>query len=496
MPRPPARALGAVLVLPALLAGCFAGSPEAAEDGAARLRLALAFPPVAALSPFSDDAVLTSRMGVTETLVGLDDAGAPVPQLAASWTRPDDRTALLELRAGVVFQDGTPLDAAAVVGALEAAAAASPAPRAISGVGLTARAVDADTVEVQAAAADPLLVQRLAAPGLVVLSPAAYADPAAPDPVGTATGPFTVTELRGDSGATLQANTRYWGGEPALDGVDVRFTADPGARTAGLRAGELDVAVNLPIAQLPSLTDLEVLSTPLPRLVGLFLDTADGPFADPGVRAAAARAVDPGPVVDGVYEGQASPAVGFFDDGTLAGVARPAPQLTPPADPAGAAVRLATYSDRPELPEAAAVLADQLRSAGFTVEVVVAEYATLEPGLLDGSYDAVLGSRLYLGDTGDPVGYLATDLTCAGTYNLARLCDPAVDAAVAAAGTLTDPAQRREQAAAIEATVLGTAAFVPVLHERSRTGHAPGVTGLATDRFERRLVTAETAVGG
>ncbi|MCZ2829213.1 ABC transporter substrate-binding protein [Modestobacter sp. VKM Ac-2986] len=496
MTRPPARVLGAVLVLPALLAGCFTASPEAAEDGGARLRLALAFPPAAALSPFSDDAVLTSRMGVTETLVGLDDAGAPVPQLAGSWSRPDDRTALLELRPGVVFQDGAPLDAAAVVGVLEAAAAASPAPRAISGVGLTARAVDADTVEVRTAAADPLLVQRLASPGLVVLSPAAYADPAAPDPVGTATGPFTITGLQGDSAATLQANDRYWGGLPALDGVDVRFTADPGARTAGLRAGELDVAVNLPIAQLPSLTGLEVLSTPLPRLVGLFLDTADGPFADPGVRAAAARAVDPGPVVDGVYEGEASRAAGFFDDATLAGAARPAPRLPAPADPAGAVVRLATYSDRPELPEAAAVLAGQLRAAGFTVEVVVAEYAALEPGLLDGSYDAVLGSRLYLGDTGDPVGYLATDLTCAGTYNLARLCDPAVDDAVAAAGALTDPAQRRERAAAVEATVLGTAAFVPVLHERSRTGHAPSVTGLATDPFERRLVTAETAVGG
>ena len=254
------------------------------------------------------------------------------------------------------------------------------------------------------------------------------------------------------------------------------------------------MAVNLPNAQMPSLTDLEVLSTPLPRLVGLFLDTADGPFADPGLRAAAAMAVDPGPVVDGVYEGEASPAVGFFDDATLAGAVRPTSQLPASTDPAGTAVRLATYSDRPELAEAAAVLADQLRAAGFTVEVVVAEYATLEPALLDGTYDAVLGSRLHLGDAGDPVGYLATDLTCAGTYNLARLCDPAVDAAVATAGTLTDPGQRREAAAQVESTVLGTAAVVPVLHERSRTGHTATVTGLATDRFERRLVTAGTAV--
>ena len=40
---------------------------------------------------------------------------------------------------------------------------------------------------------------------------------------------------------------------------------------------------------------------------------------------------------------------------------------------------------------------------------------------------------------GDPVGFPATDHTCDGGYNLARLCDPAVDAAVAAAAALTDP---------------------------------------------------------
>lgn len=480
-----------------LLTGCFSGGSSASSAGSAegeRLRLALAFPPVAGLSPFTDDSVLISRMGVAETLVVFDETGAAQPNLAESWEFTDPRTVALELRDGVTFHDGTPMDAEAVAGALTAAAEADPAPRAIKGIGLTARAVDADTVELQAADPDPLLVQRLGSSALVVLAPGAYTDPTAPDPVGTGTGPFEITEVDGESGATLEAFAAHWAGEPALAGVDVRFVSDADTRTNALRAEEVDVAQNIPVAQLPTLGDVEVLSVPLPRLTGLFLNTAEGPFADAGLRTAVAEAVDPAPVVEQIYEGQVDQASGFLAESVVGGFDRPEVPRAPATDPAGASIRLATWNDRPELPEAAAVVADQLRAAGFTVELVVQEYATLEPDLLAGAFDAVLASRLYLGDTGDPVGYFEGDLACEGSYNLARLCDPEVDAAVAEASALVDPEERRAAAVEIEALVLGTGAFVPLLHERSRIGVLPGVSGVGTDPFERRLITAETAI--
>ena len=37
-----------------------------------------------------------------------------MPGLAESWSNPDPKTLLLNIRAGVTFHDGTPLDAAAV----------------------------------------------------------------------------------------------------------------------------------------------------------------------------------------------------------------------------------------------------------------------------------------------------------------------------------------------------------------------------------------------
>ncbi len=468
---------------------------EAGGEEQQRLRLALNFPPSAGLSPYTDDSALLTRMGAAESLVVFDDQGLAQPQLAESWEFTDDRTVSLELRDDVVFHDGTPMDAAAVAGALTNAAAAQPTPRVLKGVGITARAVDEDTVELRAAQDDPLLVQRLGAASLVVLSPAAYADPAAPDPVGHGTGPFQLTAVDGASTATLDAYDSYWGGAPALDGVDVRFVSDPQARTSALRAGDVDVAQALPIAQLPLLgADDQVQVVPLPRVVGAYLNTARGPFTDAGLRSAAFAAIDPAAVVDGPYEGQADLATGFLNAATLDGLERPEVQRAPATDPVGASIRLATYSDRPELPEAAAVVAEQLRGAGFTVEVVVQEYTTLEPALLAGEFDAVLATRLYLLDSGDPIGFFATDVTCAGSYNLARLCDPVVDAAVAAASPIADPVERREAAVALEAQVLGTGSFVPLLHERSRIGAAPGVSRLSADPFERQVVTVDTTL--
>ena len=487
----------ALLAVPVLFAGgCFAGGGGSTDEESDRLRVALNFPPVASLSPWTDDALLLTRMGAAETLVTFDASGTAEPQLAESWEFTDDRTAVLELRDDVVFHDGTPMDAAAVAGSLNAAAAADPGLRVLRDVGLVATAVDEDTVQLQAAQADPLLVQRLGAPSLVVLSPDAYADPTAPDPVGHGTGPYEITAVQGAQSATLDAAADYWGGAPAADGVDLRFVDDADARTSSLRAGELDVAQAVPIAQLGSLTDDQrVVTTSLPRVTALQLNTASGVFADAGLRAAAAAAIDAEPVVDGVFEGQADAAPGLLTDDTLGAAVRTEPTLPAAGDPAGASIRLATYDDRPELPEAAAVIAEQLRAAGFTVEVVVQTYATIEPDLLAGAFDAFLGSRLTLLDTGDPVGYFGTDYTCDGGYNLARLCDAGVDAAVADAAALTDPRERRQAAADIEARVLSTGAVVPLLHEQSRTGVTQGVQGVGDDPFERQVVTVATTAG-
>ncbi|SCX54297.1 peptide/nickel transport system substrate-binding protein [Klenkia marina] len=491
MKHVPRVALGAAALL--TLTACAGGSsPQADGD---RIRLAYAFVPVAGLSPYSDDAVIGYGIGATETLVRLDPAGAPEPLLATGWTQVDDLTWDVDLRSGVTFHDGTAMTAQAVAESLQHAVDADPSPRALSGVQLGVAAVDEDTVRLTTDAPDPVLPQRLTSPELVVLAPAAYADPTSPSLVGTGTGPYELTAVDGTTGATLDADPDYWGGTPAAEGVDVTFLSDGTSRTAALAADEVDVAQAVPVSQIATLgAGDELQSVPLPRTVSLHLTQTSPVFGDPGLREAAREAVAGLDVAGTVYEGQADAPEGLFGPTSTWAADRQAPGYPTATPPTGQRITLATFSDRAELPEVATAIADALRTIGFDVDLRVGLYRDMEADYLAGTYDAVLMSRSYGQDTADPLSYLSSDFGCAGGYDLSRYCDPAVDAELATGSRLTDVAARNQVALAVERTVLGAVAAVPVVHDRTRFGVADRVTGLAADPWERAIITVDTSV--
>lgn len=488
MTRP--RFLLALLLAPALT-GCFAsdgsgGSSDDAGDGS-RLRVALAFPPAENLSPYGADATLLSRLGVTEGLTALDANGAAAPALAASWTRENDRTWLFTLREAA-FQDGTDVTPAAVAAALTHATEAEPAPAALSGVTLTAKAEGTTGVRVTTKDPDPALPLRLSSPGLAILSTKAYGEKA--DPVGHATGPFELTKVMGSTAATLDRYDDYWGGRAQASGIDVKFVADGTARASALRTDQVDLAEAIPVAQAATLDKGLRKATATTRTTSLLLNTESDVFKDAGLRAAARQAVDTSALAKGVYEGYADAGTGLYGPAvTWAEGKRTDPVGRAKAtDPDGTRITLATYENRPELPEAAQVLKQQLEKAGFEVELEVREYSRLESDVLEGRFDAFVGARNSLLDTGDPVSLLASDFTCDGSYNLALLCDKDVDKAVKKAEGIADTAKRQDAAMAAEAKILGTDAVVPLVHQRVITGVGPQVGGALLDPYERTLV--------
>ncbi|MEV7421619.1 ABC transporter substrate-binding protein [Streptomyces sp. NPDC091212] len=492
----PRRWAAGLLLIP-LLSGCFASGgsadPKAGSGEGRRLRVALAFPPSESFSPYGADATLLSRLGVTEGLTKLDGNGAAAPALAESWTKENARTWQFTLR-DARFQDGTPVTASAAAAALTHAAQASPAPAALSGVSLTAEASGDRRVRVTTATPDPVLPLRLAGPSLAVLSPQAYGKKGAADPVGHATGPFTLTKVNGSTSAALDRFDDYWGGRAQASGIDARFIADGTARANALRTGEEDIAEALPFAQAASLAKGTGREVPTARTTSLYLNTASGPFTDPKLRAAARAAIDTSVLAKNVYEGYADPGQGIFGPAlTWAAGKREQPTgRAAAAKTTGATVRLATYDNRPELPEVAQVLQQQLEKAGFKVTLTVRESSRIEGDALAGKFDAFVGARNTMLDTGDPVSVLASDYTCDGTYNMARLCDKAVDQAVATADAIGDPEKRQDAAMAAEARILGTDAVVPLVHQRNILGVSAAVSGVLLDPYERTVVATGT----
>ncbi|MFD5949184.1 ABC transporter substrate-binding protein [Streptomyces collinus] len=501
--RTTSRRLIAAFALTPLLAGCFAPGDDGASGGdgsQGRLRIALAIPPVQALSPYSNDATVLSKLSVAEGLTVLGRNGAAAPALAKSWKQDNATTWTFELRKAE-FQDGTPLTAKSVVDALGRASAAEPKPRVLSDVTLTAKADDADTVTLTTKSPDPVLPLRLASPALAILSAKAYAKDGTVSPVGTGTGPFEIRKLSGKTGTTLDRFDGYWGGKAKAPGLDVTWIPDGTARANALRGGETDIAEWIPTSQ-AKLLDADtrhVVSSV--RTDSLILNTGKGMFTDPGLRAAAREAVDGTDLVDSVFGGYADPAQGLFGPAVpwaadrrvaVTGRAEAAAPGRVKAETKGKTLRLAAITNRAELPEAATVLQQRLEKAGFTVKLDVREYTQMEAGLLAGRYDALVFSRVTLLDTGDAVAYLASDYTSDGVYNIARLKDAGVDKAIRAAAAEGGTERRQQKIMKAEAEILRTDAVVPLVHERVVQGVAADVEGVVLDPRERSLVDLDT----
>ncbi|MEV0600218.1 ABC transporter substrate-binding protein [Streptomyces sp. NPDC050315] len=491
--RLPARLLP-LAAASALLTGCFSassGSGDASSDDG-RIRVAMMQPPRSGLSPLSDDAFKLSRWSTAETLVKLDKDGDAEPALATEW-RQSGREWTFTIRDGVTFHDGTKLTPEAVVRSLTEAATASPKPRILDGVELTAKA-EGDSVVVTTAEEDPLVPQRLSSPQLSILAAKAY-EKKTVDPVGAGTGPFELTKVNGTSAATLDRYDKYWGGKAKAPGIDVKFVPDGTARAAALRSGEADIVEAVPVSQAAVLDQDLITEVPMPRTNTLYLNTEKGIFKDASVRAAARAATDAKSLVKGVYEGRADVAEGLLGPALpwAEGLRSPVKRAKA-GDPPAKTITIGTFTDRAELPEAAAALQQQLRKAGFKVKLEIREYANIESDALAGKFDAFLLSRATVLDSGDPAAYLYSDFASKGSFNIPQLADGSVDKALAKAGELKTGDARRKAIIEAEAAVLATDAAVPLLHERVIQGDAARITGAAHDPRERELVTAETHV--
>ncbi|MFC6356701.1 ABC transporter substrate-binding protein [Luethyella okanaganae] len=481
------------------LTGCFSAATATSSDDGGRVSIAMLNPPRSGLTPLSDDAFKLSRWSTAETLVVLDDNGDAQPALATEWKQEGDHGWVFTIRDGVRFHDGTELTAEAVAHSLTVAAAATPVPRILNGVELTV-AVDGETVRITTADVDPLVPQRLSSPQLSILAQSAYGADGVVNPVKAGTGPFVLTSVDGTSSATLDRNEDYWGTPAIASGIDVSFVPDGTARAAALRTGTADIVEAIPVSQVALLDQDLVYEVPMPRTNTLYLNTETGPFSDPGVRAAAAAAVERATIVANVYEGRADEASGLLGPALpWAAELRDRPAYRKTLDAAaqaasvnGVPITLGTFTDRAELPEVAVLLQQQLEAAGFVVTQDVREYQYIEADALAGSFDAFILSRATVIDSGDPVAYLYSDFHCDGTFNISQLCDPAVDAAIEAASATAAGEARREAISDAEATIIATGAAVPMLHERVIQGEAAGTVGAARDPRERVLVTAKT----
>ncbi len=246
------------------------------------------------------------------------ETGEIVPQLATELPTisTDNLTYTIPLRQGVVFHDGTPFNAEAMVFSLR---------RFIESKGGPSFLIADFIQNIEATGEYELtitlnrpfspFVSVLAYPGLCAVSPEYYtiAEGNFKPDVFVGTGPYRLVNF-GNDAITLEVFDRYWGDKPDNSGIDLqRFSSSANLYNA-FRSAAIDVAYHsLDSDQTQSLEKLapefgwSVISADSNVINYMVLNSKQPPLDRLKVRQALASAIDRNLIDDRVFYGQAEP---------------------------------------------------------------------------------------------------------------------------------------------------------------------------------------------
>jgi peptide/nickel transport system substrate-binding protein len=177
---------------------------------------------------------------IYDTLFTRDEKFAIKPGLVTQWTFTE-RALSMTLRSGVVFSDGTPLNAEAVVANMRHMLQ-DPRAAGIRVKVSDVKAEGADRVVIATSEPIPDLVRQLASQRGMIIHPGQLEGNRQIEPIGS--GPYVFDQRASIPGQKLvyTLNTKHWNpANQAAERIEMTVLADPGARVNALLSGQVDV---------------------------------------------------------------------------------------------------------------------------------------------------------------------------------------------------------------------------------------------------------------
>jgi peptide/nickel transport system substrate-binding protein len=363
------------------------------------------------------------QMSIFEGLIARNYQGKlePLPGLAESWRRIDERTVELSLRKGVKFHNGDEMNADDVVFTFGPERMFGPGYSNSSSktlfttvmtrdsvegktlppevVGIAKRtwpslekveAVDKYTVRFVNRVPDVTMEGRLAGAASEIISRRGFVEARSwldwsRKPV--ATGPYKVREFRPDEMLILDAHDDYWGGRPPIKTIRFVVVPEVSSRINGLLTGEYQFACDIPPDQVSTIEAnprFEVQGGLVTNHRITVFDKHHKTLVDPRVRQAITHAIDRQAIVDSLWAGRTRVPPGlqweFYDKMFIEGWTVPA--FDP--DKARALLKAANYKGDP-IPfrvlnnyytnqvGTAQVVAEMCRSVGLNITIEMRE---------------------------------------------------------------------------------------------------------------------------
>jgi peptide/nickel transport system substrate-binding protein len=452
-------ALGATALLAASIAACstsHSSSGPASSSAAAKpttLTVATSFA-VGDLDPV-ENGYWGNELGYGELLMRPQLNGTVAPWLLRSLTNTAPTTWVLTLNSGIRFQDGKPLNAAALIACLRYQLKQdSSATAALPGAKLSATGTGQVTLTTTSPV--PNMPYILGDEDFfIIYDQAAYmaakGSPAKLIAAKIYTGPYVVTDVS-DQVMHEVRNPVYWDGTPKLSAVTVKFITDAQSRILAVEHGEADLALYPPTTAAKTLTGLTTAyfdtGTPRGPTFQLFLNEHTAPFNDVAVRRAVQAGINYDQLANQVMNGRYKPATGMYASTATYSVATQATStsqagqlLTRDGWTAGSSggVRhkdgkalsftIDTYAQQPDTQALAVAMQAQLTQLGFNVsisQVPDIDAAQKNPA----GWTAALEGDGTTSFAGDPITPLQEYFASKGPGNTTGIDNPRLDSLI------------------------------------------------------------------
>ncbi len=407
-------------------------------------------------------------INMCERLFDLDADGNLIPQLATALptVSADGLTVTIDVRTDAKFNDGTALDAAAVVTSLERHRTAEGSRRKSElGNVVKVEATGANTVVFTLSKPDSSLSATLSDRAGMIMSPAQLTKLAADfgnDPVCVA--PFKFVERVVGDHVTLERSTDYYDADKVyLDKVIYKSIPDETVRTANLRSGDLQLVDRLATSDVAAIqgdaafVTVKVTSNAYTALTVNIANAAGiagepglvtNPLADAKLREAFDLALDREQINQIVYNGLQEVGCGPISPPNVYYASDPCPGR----DLEGAKALVAAsgvttpiavelqVTNSPVNVRLGELIQAQTAEAGFALTVVPLEGVTAFENQNNGKFDIMLtpwSGRV------DPDANIYRFHYSLGTDNFPKAVDPALDALLDEARAETDPIARK-----------------------------------------------------
>lgn len=382
------------------------------------------------------------------------------PELATAWEwAPDGLALTFTLREGARFQDGLPIDAAAVKANLDRYREARESRRRtelrqVSEV----QVVDARTVRLVLSERFAPLLSVLSDRAGMMLSPAVLplAERVPTNPV--CSGAFRLTRRVAQDRIEMEKFEGYWNAANIhVDRLVFQPMPDNTVRLLNLRSGQLDLIERVSPSDLPQVERdrrLRLVAGPSIAYQTLGINVGHGPLAqrplgsDPRVREALERSIDRTIINQVAMEGRFTPNNQPEAVGTPYHFADLPP---PPRDPARARALLRAAGhervaftlkvpNQPQESQVAQIIQSMAAEGGFDIRIETLEASTMVAATQRGDYEAAIG--IWSGRP-DPDGNIAFWLATDGFLNWGRYSNPRLDALFQQARAVTDTPARQ-----------------------------------------------------